>query len=32
MMDTILIDEGISFKELEQNIYAIACGWVLIVK
>ena len=27
MMDTILIDEGISFKELEQNIYAIACGW-----
>lgn len=26
-MDTILINEGISFKELEQNIYSIACGW-----
>ena len=27
MMDTMLIDEGISFKELEQKIYSEACRW-----
>ena len=26
-MDIMLIEEGISFKELGQNIYAIACRW-----
>lgn len=26
-MDSMLSDEGISFKELEQNIYAAACEW-----
>ena len=27
MMNTMLIDEGISFKELEQKIFAEACRW-----